>query len=560
MKDANFKLWKDVVENLDEAVHVINRDFKIVLANRRLAELVGLQKEEITGKKLFELFPAEKGVEREYLEVFNSGEGLRTTERMVFGGKEYYMRTTKLPLDLKGERLVLTIIRDVTDEELAKKEILKLKNFSDSIFESISTGIMVLDRDFKIRAMNAYQVEHMRRFGKLNINREEVIGKHFSEISTLLEEEHRGESFRELFRRVLEQGEVIKIYNHEHRSKAGATVYLNFTLQPLRGAGGEIEGVVLLSEDATEKAMLEQEVEQSRDFLKRILESLGQGVVVVDREFRILMCNTAYTEMAGLSREEIIGKKCYEVAHLRQWSCAEERELCPAVEVFSTGKPVKVVHEHRRKDGSSYYAEVNAYPLRNDRGEVVQVIEMVNDITERYELEKKLRETRDFLNNIVKSSGDAIVATDLEGRITFWSQGAENLFGYKAKEMLGGSIYDLYPEEFKVKRKRMEEFLLEYPENAIRNYRMKIYKKDGKLVDISLSLSLLKDAKGEPIGMVGISKDITREVKAEEELKRKIRELEDFYNMAIGREIKMIELKNEIERLREEIRRLRGEA
>jgi PAS domain S-box-containing protein len=556
MIEEKFKLWREVVESLEEAVHVINRDFEIVIFNRRFAELIGMQEEEIKGKKVFELIPVEK---EDYLKVFRSNKGMRNVEKLEYDGKVCFLEATKLPLDFEGEKYVLTIIRDVTEEELAKKELFRLKNFSDGVFDSISTGIMVIDRDLKIRAMNAYQVEHMRRYGKLNITREEVIGKHFSEISTLLEEEHRGESFRELFRRVLEEGEVIKVYNHEHRSKAGATVYLNFTLQPLRGAGGEIEGLILLSEDATEKAMLEKEIERSRDFFENILESLGHGMAVVDREFRILMCNKAYAEMCESSKVEIIGRKCYEVAHLKEWPCAEERESCPVLEVFSTGKPAKVVHEHRTKRGRRFYAEINAYPLKNNRGEVNRVLEVVSDITERYELEKKLRETGDFLNNIVKSSGDAIIATDLEGRITFWSQGAEDMFGFTADEIMGRSIYDLYPEEFQDKRKRMEEFLLEYPEDAIRNYRMKIYRKDGKLIDISLSLSLLKDPKGEPIGMVGISKDITKEVKAEEELKRKMRELEDFYNMAIGREMKMIELKNEIAKLREELRRLRGE-
>ncbi|WP_456473947.1 PAS domain S-box protein [Candidatus Pyrohabitans sp.] len=397
----HFKLWRDILENLDDAVAVIEKDFKIVLANRSFAELSGLG-DGITGKKLFEVFPS----------LTESAEG------MEHGGRLY--RITRLPIVMKGEK-VLTIIRDVTEE----------------------------------RAM--------------------------------------------------------------------------------------------------------PEIGRNKDFLERIVESLGHGVAVIDDKYRILMSNRAYAEMCGMSKAEIIGKKCYEVAHLQGWPCAEEKESCPVLEVFSTGNPFSVVHRHHTRSGRTYYAEINAYPLKNDRDEVNLVLEVVNDITERYELEKKLKETGEFLNNIMKSSGDAIVATDLEGRITFWSQGAEKLFGYTAEEMLGKNIYDLHPEEFRLKRKRMEEFLLEYLEDAIRNYRMKIYRKDGKLVDISLSLSLLKDASGRPIGMVGISKDITREVKAEEELKRKVRELEDFYNMAIGREMKMIELKNEIAKLREEIRRLRGE-
>jgi PAS domain S-box-containing protein len=553
MVEENFKLWAEVVKNLEEAICVINRDFRVVIFNRSFAELIGMQEDEIRGKAIFELIPGGKD---EYLKVFRSGKRMTDVRKLEHDGRISFLEIKRLPVEFDRERYVLTVVRDVTREELAKKE--QLKNFSDNVFNSISTGIIVVDRDMRIVAVNSYQIEHMRRFGKLDITREEVVGKHFSEVSTLLEEKYNGESFRELFRRVMEDGEVIRVYNHRHLSKAGVAVYLNLTLQPLRGAGGEVEGLILLSEDATEKAMLEREVEQGRDFFENILESIGHGIAVVDREFRILMCNRAYAELCDSSKSEIVGSRCYEVAHLKEWPCAEDREFCPVLEVFSTAKPAKAVHEHRTRKGRRFYAEINAYPLKNSRGEVNRVLEVVTDITERYELEKKLRETGDFLNNIVKSSGDAIIATDLKGRVTFWSQGAEQMFGYSSEEMIGRSIYDLYPEEFREKRKRMEEFLLEAPEEAIRNYRMKIYGKDGRLIDISLSLSLLKDAKGEPIGLVGIAKDITREVKAEEELRRKMRELEDFYNMAIGREMKMMELKNEIAKLREELRRLRG--
>ncbi|NOZ59453.1 MAG: PAS domain S-box protein [Euryarchaeota archaeon] len=551
MIEEKFKLLAEVVEKLEEAVCVVNRDFEVVIFNRRFAELAGAEGEVLEGRSILELLPLERG---SYERVLSSGEEERRLERLSRGGSRLILDVSLQPLNYGGEGYVLTVLRDVTDRE----ELQRLKNFSDALFDSISTGIVVMDREMRVRAINTFQLEHLRRFERVRITREEAVGRPFGEISTLLDEEHQGRSFRELLGQVLDGGDVIRIYNHEHRSKSGDVVYLNITLQPLRGADGEIEGVVLLSEDVTERAMLEKEIEESRDFYENILESLGYGVAVVDREFRILMCNRAYAEMCGSGKEEIIGKRCYEVAHLKDWPCPEEKEACPVLEVFSTGSPAKVVHEHWTRGGRKFHAEITAYPLRDSTGEINLVLEVISDITERYELEKKLRETGDFLNNIVKSSGDAIIATDLEGKITFWSQGAEDMFGFTAEEVMGKSIYDLYPEDFRDKRRRMEEFLLEYPEDAIRNYRMKIYRKDGRLIDISLSLSLLKDAKGEPIGMVGISKDITREVKAEEELKRKMRELEDFYNMAIGREMKMIELKNEIEKLREELRRLRG--
>ncbi len=551
MIEEKFKILAEVVEKLEEAVCIADRNFKVVVYNSRFAELTG-PPGDLHGRSIYELLPlsgklhgedSDTAVRRRLRIPGRDGPALEVSiEQLQYGGGEYF----------------LIVLRDTSPQHGIEEELRRIRKFSEALFDSISTGIIVMDRDMRIKAINAFQIGHLNRIGGLNMSREEAIGKYFGEISTLLEEEYRGESFAELFKRVLERGEVIKIYNHEHRSKNGGSVYLNLTLQPLRAADGSIEGLILLCEDVTEKAMLEKEIEESRDFFENILESLGHGLAVVDRDFRILMCNRAYAEMCEAGKHEIIGKRCYEVAHLKDWPCPEEKEACPVLEVFSTGSPARIVHEHRTKSGRKFYAEITAYPLRTNSGDINLVLEVMSDITERYELEKKLRETGDFLNNIIKSSGDAIIATDLEGRVTFWSQGAEDMFGFTAEEVMGRSIYDLYPEEFRDKRRRMEEFLLEYPEDSIRNYRMKIYRKDGRLIDISLSLSLLRDAGGRPIGMVGISKDITREVKAEEELKRKMRELEDFYNMAIGREMKMIELKNEIEKLREELRRLRG--
>jgi PAS domain S-box-containing protein len=130
---------------------------------------------------------------------------------------------------------------------------------------------------------------------------------------------------------------------------------------------------------------------------------------------------------------------------------------------------------------------------------------------------KEIAETKDFLNNVIESSADAIITTDLNGTITSFSRGAEEVFGYKAEELIGKSILELYPEELREQRLKWMKKL--FKGETIRNVRTRIYNSNGGLVDISLSLSLLKDSEGEPIGTVGISKDISKEIEAERRLR-----------------------------------------
>lgn len=138
-----------------------------------------------------------------------------------------------------------------------------------------------------------------------------------------------------------------------------------------------------------------------------------------------------------------------------------------------------------------------------------------------------VEDTRSFLDNIIESSGDAIITTNFDNLITSWNKGANELYGYNSEEMIGTSILDLYPDEVKEKRLEILEHLIKG--EIIRNQRVTMYTKTGGPVNISLTLSTLKDAQGNPIGTVGVSKDISNEVASEKKLKiayEKLKELD----------------------------------
>jgi PAS domain S-box-containing protein len=132
-------------------------------------------------------------------------------------------------------------------------------------------------------------------------------------------------------------------------------------------------------------------------------------------------------------------------------------------------------------------------------------------------LYREIRDARDFLQSITENSPDAIITTDRRGRITFFSRGAEAMFGVRSEQMIGTLVADLYPgglEEARSVKRRLDQ------EGLLRSHESVFVAKDGRRVDISASISVLRDATGSAVGTLGLLKDITERRQLEEQLRQ----------------------------------------
>jgi PAS domain S-box-containing protein len=201
---------------------------------------------------------------------------------------------------------------------------------------------------------------------------------------------------------------------------------------------------------------------------------------------------------------------------------------CPMAEVVS-GK-ITAAHDAEvlieRPDGSRVTVLVNIRPLKNDRGEVIGAINCFYDITER----KRAETAASRLAAVVQSSHDAIVAKDLNGIITDWNQSAERIFGYGPKEIIGKSVLTLIPKD----RHSEEQDILKRIRRGelVDHYETVRRRKDGTLINVSLTISPVKDLNGKIIGISKIVRDITRQKRAEQRLAEQSRLL-DLSNEAI---------------------------
>jgi len=273
--------------------------------------------------------------------------------------------------------------------------------------------------------------------------------------------------------------------------------------------------------DLTERKRTEEAIRQSEERYRTLFNLGPMAVYTIDTSGVIQEYNRQAAELWG--REPALGdtdqRFCGSFKMFRPDGSFMPHDQCPMAEVAS-GK-ISVVHNGEvlieRPDGSHVTVLVNIRPLKNDRGEVTGAINCFYDITDR----KRAETAAMRLAAVVRSSHDAIVAKDLNGTITDWNQSAERIFGYKAKEIIGKSTLTLIPKD---RAKEETEILSTIRRGqSIDHYETVRRCNDGRLIDVSLTISPVKSPNGEIVGISKIARDITKQKQTERRLTEQAR-------------------------------------
>jgi PAS domain S-box-containing protein len=146
--------------------------------------------------------------------------------------------------------------------------------------------------------------------------------------------------------------------------------------------------------DITDRTEAEEKLRRSDEFIRSILDTVDEGFIVIDRDFRILTANKAYCSQVGESCDSVIGRHCYAISHRADRPCYEMSEECAVRHVFETGEPHAALHKHPDAKGSILYVETKAFPIKDSTGDVISAIETVNNITEKHLLEEERLKTQ----------------------------------------------------------------------------------------------------------------------------------------------------------------------
>ena len=250
--------------------------------------------------------------------------------------------------------------------------------------------------------------------------------------------------------------------------------------------------------DITAQKSQEKEVR----LLAHALKSVSDCVSVTDMQDNILFVNDAFLWVYGYERHEIIGKPT--------------SMLRPKQNNISSSILEETLHggwhgemPNVRKDGSVFVIELSTSVVRDDSGEPVALVGVSTDISERRRVETQMRFQSDILGNV----RDGVIVTDIGGRISYWNTGAELLFGYGADEMTGRSPAQLYES---IDEQGVAELLADVLDGREGSSECSARRKDGTRVWVDMKTSIMRDAAGNPTGVLAMIKDMSERRKQEQ--------------------------------------------
>ena len=285
-------------------------------------------------------------------------------------------------------------------------------------------------------------------------------------------------------------------------------------------------------------------LQNSEKFLQNVFNAIRDGISVLDKELNIVRVNQFMKDMYSNSMP-LIGKKCYQVYQQRESPCP----WCPSLLAMESGEVQTETVPYPYEGKTEGWLNLSSYPMKDTNGTSSGVIEYVRDVTKQKKSEGELQK----LASIVKHSSELVNLATLDGKMVFLNETGGKILGINPDKVHKHVIFDVIPEELqpKVKTEVLPSILKKGRWEGELQYKNI---KTGKITDVFVQTFMIKDSlSNKPLYYANISLDITDRKKTEEKFKQKLKELETFHEVAVDREIKMINLEKEVNKLCEKL-------
>ncbi len=345
----------------------------------------------------------------------------------------------------------------------------------------------------------------------------EIIGKHFSCFYTA-PDVARGHPHEEL-KIALAEGR----YEEEGQRvrKDGSLFWAIVTITALRDHFGQHVGFAKVTRDISSQKAAEDALRASQERYRRLLE-LMPDAVLVDLNGKIAFCNSAFARLVGASPcDELLGTPVFDVF-------AEKYHDALRALIESTkreGSLAPLDEEIVMRDGTCVPVEVSATLISYEEREAILIC--LHDLTVRRQVE----ETAFKLASIIEGNDNAVIGKNLDGTITSWNPAAERLYGYPASEVLGKHITVIIPADRLDEYRRMMQMIAQG--NNVPPFETVRRRKDGKLIDVSVNFSPVRDRTGKVLATSVFAQDITEKKRLQEQF-RQAQKMEAIGRLAGG--------------------------
>ena len=502
-------LMESIFNAITDGITVIDQNYNITHINRSLVHFYGYDNpEEVIGKKCHVIYRGNDKRCRDCYskEVFETGKPTHQfIERKDRHGKPLFWEINIFPiLDEKGRtQKVVYYSRNITKEKMLEEEIKESeKKLSDIL--SVSRDVVTeVDTDMKV----SFVTPNVSDF--LGFTAEEILEKkNFLDLMTPKTRKIAVKNFKAR----IGGKKIPPLYEMEFLHKDGTVIPVEVNIS-LRKKDGRVLGIVATARDITERKAAQEALIESEKRYRTLFEKSPDSITLLDVKGDIIDCNKATEKLIGFKKKEILGK------HFDNLLTLDKKDMPRILENFkklAKGLSIKPYElEITQKKGAKRWINVTSTSFERE-GEIMGFQVISRDITEHKKAEEKLKESESLYRTLVETSPDGITLVDMDTNIVMTNaQGARNL-GYTLEEVKGMSAFDLMAPEDQPRIMETVSDLVE--KGRIQNVEFTFMHKDGFRVPIEYNASLVLDEKGEPIYLLGVSRDISERKKAREQV------------------------------------------
>ena len=493
----DMKMFKQAFFHSHDGMAIADDKGMLLEVNHALCETFGYRREELLGNPCLRFRDPAKNEEfqRRYALLFQQGYLTVETQYLHKDGREIPVELNASVFRYDDRYLVQISIRDIRPRR-EKENLLKRQQEICSATDDLMSFV---DREYVYRFVNRAYLD------TFNVSQQEIIGRRVDDLlGREIFETHVKERLDKCF-----AGETVRFQGWFSFSDPVRERFLDVTFYPYREPDGMLSGAIVVIHDVTDIKLVERRKVQEGKRYQHILSNVSDGVFIVDGEYNIIHANATLQKDFGKVRS---GQKCYEYLNGELTPCF----WCNNIHVLRGN----TVRWRMNVVGKNRVYEVYETPFELPEGQAIKV-SFFREITEQYLIEKKLAEKNKQLQLLIDASPDLICFKDEKGRWLLANQALLDLYGVQLEDLAGKRDHEL------ARTSSVQSHVFSTGEESRQSDT--VYRKDtavslpdGEVKIYDVIEMPLFDAKGQSKGFIGLGRDITERVQAEEKLREEM--------------------------------------
>jgi PAS domain S-box-containing protein len=532
---AHAKTFESLLQAVPDALLGVDRSGVIRFVNHQTELLFGYEQGDLIGESLETLVPESlRQTHVAHRESYRAAERTRLpgTDLKLCGrrqdGTEFPVDISLSPMETRDGLLVIAAVRDMTSYRAAEAVRRRLDHLA-SVIEYSAEAILSTTVESVITSWNPAAE---RMFG---YSSEESVGKS----ARLLVPDDRADEMLAISTKV-KAGQHVQDVETMRVRKGGTVFPVSLTVSPIRDEDGEIIGASSIARDLTEQ----RAAFEAAQHMAAIIEGSDDAISSSTLEGIITSWNPAFQKLSGYSSEEVIGKP-------GSFLSPEDRvgEIDALLSKIKAGEHVEGLETILvRKDGTMFPVSITFSPIHDADGTVVGLSTITHDLT-------KKKEALELARSMIEASLDSFVAISPDGKITDANEATVRLTGVSRHQLIGTSFSEYFTDPEKAEG--IYQQVLE--QGSVTDFPLTLRHRGGHetLTEVLYNASVYSDTRGKKLGVFAAARDVTKRVQAQRENAEqqaraldRLAELERFQRLTVGRELKMIELKKQVEYLK----------